>query len=93
MVVKKYTQKGVYMKTELQAKFLMLRCSDKGNARDFLRGLRLKREGLAQVRVMISDKDYLSTIISSLLDALSIFTSSQIAWTKGAPALEKNIKG
>ena len=69
------------MKTELWAKFLMLRCSDKGNARDFLRGLRLRREKLAQVGVTISDKDYLSTIISSLPEALSIFTSSQIAWT------------
>ena len=38
-VVKEYTQKGVYMKMELRAKFLMSRCSEKGNMKDFLRGL------------------------------------------------------
>ena len=79
-VVKEYTQKGVYMKMELRAKFLMSRCPEKGNTKDFLRGLRLKKEELVQVRVMISDKDYLSTIILSLPDALSNFASSQIAW-------------
>ena len=68
------------MKTELRAKFLMSRCPDKGNAKDFLRGLRLKKEELVQVGVTISDEDYLSTIISSLPDALSNFASSQIAW-------------
>jgi len=76
-----YTKKGVYMQTELRAKFLTSRCAEKGNARDFLRGLRLKKEELAQVGVMISDEDYLSTIISSLPDALSNFASAQIAWT------------
>ena len=80
-VVKEYTQKGLYMQTELRAKFLMSRCPDKGNAKDFLRGLRLKKEELAQVGVTISDEDYLSTIISSLPDVLSNFASSQIAWT------------
>ena len=79
--MKEYTQKGVYMQTELRANFLTLRCPDKGNAKDFLRGLRLKKEELAQVGVTISDEDYLSTIISSLPDALSNFASSQIAWT------------
>ena len=79
--MKEYTQKGVYMKMELKAKCLMSRCLEKGNAKDFLRGLRLKKEELVQVGVTISDKDYLSTIISSLPDALSNFASSQIAWT------------
>ena len=77
--MKEYTQKGVYMQTELSAKFLMSRCPDKGNAKDFLRGLRLKKEELAQVGVTISDEDYLSTIISSLPDVLSNFASLQIA--------------
>ena len=79
--MKEYTQKGVYMQTELRANFLTLRCPDKGNAKDFLRGLRLKKEELAQVGVTISDEDYLSTIILSLPDALSNFALSQIAWT------------
>ena len=46
-----------------------------------MRGLRLKKEELAQVGVMISNEDYLSTIILSLPDMLSNFALSQIAWT------------
>jgi len=80
-VVKEYTVKGVYAQTEMRAKFLTSRCSEKGNAKDFLRGLRLKKEELAQVGVKISDEDYLSTIISSLPDALSNFASMQMSWT------------
>src|SRR5271168_3935941 len=80
-VVKEYTVKGVYAQTEMRAKFLTARCSEKGNAKDFLRGLRLKKEELAQVGVKISDEDYLSTIISSLPDALSNFASMQMSWT------------
>ena len=70
-VVKEYTMKGAYAQTEMRAKFLTSRCVEKVNARDFLRGLQLKKEELAQVGVKISDEDYLSTIISSLPDGLS----------------------
>ena len=80
-VVKEYTVKGVYAQTEMRAKFLTSRCAEKENMKDFLRGLRLKKEELAQVGVKISDKDYLSTIISSLPDALSNFVSMQMSWT------------
>jgi hypothetical protein len=73
--------KGAYAQTEMRAKFLTTRCPEKGNARDFLRGLRLKKEELAQVGVKISDEDYLSTIISSLPDGLSNFASVQMSWT------------
>ena len=45
-----------------------------------MRGLQLKKEELAQVGVKISDKEYLSTIISSLPDALANFASMQMAW-------------
>src|SRR6202522_4598816 len=80
-VVKEYTVKGAYAQTDMRAKFLQSRCPERGNARDFLRKLRLKREELAQVGVKISDEDYLSTIISSLPDALSNFASMQMSWT------------
>ena len=46
-VVKEYTAKGVHAQMEIQAKFLMLRCPEKGNPREFLRGLRLKKEEFA----------------------------------------------
>jgi hypothetical protein len=80
-VVKEYTVKGAYAQTEMRAKFLTSRCPEKGNAKEFLRGLRLKKEELAQVGVKISDEDYLSTIISSLPDGLSNFASMQMSWT------------
>ena len=80
-VVREYTVKGVHVQTEIRAKFLTMRCPEKGNTKEFLRGLRLKKEELAQVGVKISDKEYLSTIISSLLDVLANFMLMQMAWT------------
>src|SRR6202522_3449770 len=80
-VVKEYTVKGAYAQTEMRAKFLTSRCPERGNAKDFLRGLRLKKEELGQVGVKISDEDYSSTIISSLPNALSNFASMQMSWT------------
>ena len=79
-VVKEYTVKGAYVQMEMQSKFLTSRCSKKGNAKEFLRGLRLKKEELVQVGVRISDEDYLSTIISSLPDVLSNFALMQMLW-------------
>ena len=79
-VVREYTIKGVYAQTEIRAKFLMSRCPERGNAKEFLRGLRLKKEELAQVGVRISNEDYLSTVISSLPDSLANFALMQMAW-------------
>ena len=79
-VVREYTVKGIYPQTKIRARFLLMKCPERGNAEEFLRGLRLKREELAQVRVKISDKKYLSTIISSLLDLLANFASMQMSW-------------
>ena len=82
-VVKEYTVKGAYAQMEMRTKFLTMRCPYKENAKDFLRGLRLKKEQLVQVGVgvKISDEDYLSTIISSLPVMLSNFASMQMLWT------------
>jgi len=77
--VLEYTEKGDYAKTELRAKFLKMRCLDKANIRDFLQGLRVKKEELVKVGVTIDDTDYLSTLISSLPHALSNFASAQLA--------------
>src|SRR6266511_1418022 len=77
-IVTEYTDKGAYAQTELRTKFLESRCPEKGNVREFLEGLRVKREELAQVGVDIENKDYLSTIVGSLPFALSNFTSSQL---------------
>ena len=78
-VVKEYTLKSEYAKTALRAKFLAMRCTDKGGVREFLEGLRLKKEELCQAGVDIDEKDYLSVIISSLPPAMSNFASTQLA--------------
>ena len=79
--MREYTVKGVYAQTEIWVKFLMMRCPERGNAKEFLRGLRLKKEELVQVGVRISNEEYLSTIISLLPDTLTNFASMQMAWT------------
>src|SRR6266508_3196828 len=77
-IVTEYTDKGTYAQTELRTKFVESCCPKKGNVREFLKGLRVKREELAQVGVDIENKDYLSTIVGSLPFALSNFASSQL---------------
>jgi hypothetical protein len=59
-----------------------MRCLDKGNPREFLEGLRVKREELSQAGVVIDEKDYFSVIISSLPFSLSNFASYQLAATQ-----------
>ena len=78
-IVTEYTEKGAYAQTDLRGRFLESKCPDKGNVREFLDGLRVKREELASVGVDIDEKDYRSTIISSLPYALANFASSQLA--------------
>ena len=65
-IVTKYMEKGAYAQTYLRGRFLESKCPDKGNVREFLDNLRVKREELASVGVDINEKDYRSTIISSL---------------------------
>jgi hypothetical protein len=78
-IVTEYTEKGAYAQTDLRARFLESKCPDKGNVREFLDNLRVKKEELASVGVDIDEKDYRSTIISSLPYLLANFASSQLA--------------
>ncbi|KAJ3491556.1 hypothetical protein NLJ89_g11326 [Agrocybe chaxingu] len=78
-IVAEYSKKGAYTQTDLHTKFLELKCLDKANVCKFLDSLQVKREKLITVSVMISDKDYISTIISSLPYALSNFRLVQLA--------------
>ena len=78
-MVKEYTVKSEYAKTGLRAKFLAMKCADKGGVREFLEGLQLKKKELSQARVAIKETDYLSVILSSLPPAMSNFASSQLA--------------
>jgi hypothetical protein len=78
-IVTEYTEKGAYAQTDLRTRFLESKCPEKGNVREFLDNLRVKREELATVGVDIDENDYRSTIISSLPIALANFASSQLA--------------
>ena len=78
-VVGEYTLKSEYAKTALRTKFLGMRCMDKGNVREFLEGLQLKKEELSQSGVDIDENNYFSVILSSLPPAMSNFASSQLA--------------
>jgi hypothetical protein len=78
-IVTEYAEKGAYAQTELRSQFLAMKCSDKANVREFLDNLRVKREESAAVGVDIDEKDYRSTIISSLPYSLANFASSQLA--------------
>jgi len=71
-----------YAQTDLRVKFLASQCLEKGNVREFLEELQMKREELVQVGVDIDKKDYLSTIISSLPFSLLNFASAQLAATR-----------
>ena len=78
-IVAEYSQKGAYAQTDMRARFLESKCPEKGDVREFLESLRTKREELITMGVSIDDKDYLSTIISSLPYVLSSFASGQLA--------------
>ena len=72
----------MFAQTDLRASFLESKCPEKASVREFLDGLRSKREELAAVGVDIDEKDYRSTIISSLPTALASFASLQLAAAK-----------
>jgi hypothetical protein len=79
VVVREFSKKSAYAQADMQAKFMAMRCLDKGNPREFLEGLRMRKEELPQAGVVVDEKDYFSIIISSHPYSLSNFTSSQLA--------------
>lgn len=79
LIVKEYTQKGAFAQAELCTRFMDLKCPDKGNVCEFMDKLRVEKEKLATYGVTIDDKDYRSTIITSLPNFLSNFASSLLA--------------
>jgi len=81
-IMKEFTEKGAFAQMELCALFLDLKCPEKGNVCEFLDSLCMKREELATVGVEVDNKDYLSTIISSLPNSLSNFASNQLTAAK-----------
>ncbi len=78
-VVREFSRKSAYAQADLRAKFMGMQCPERGNPREFLEGLRMKKEELAQAGVVVDEKDYFFVIISSLPVALSNFASNQLA--------------
>ena len=78
-IIKEYMEKGTFAQTELRACFLEMKCPDKGDIRQFLDDLCVKRKELATMGMEIDEKDYCSTIIASLPIHLSNVTSNQLA--------------
>ena len=81
-ITTKYAEKGTFAQTDLCTCFLESKCPEKGNVWQFLEELCIKREELATVGVDVDEKDYCSTIISSLPIPLANFTSNQLAFAK-----------
>jgi len=78
-VVREFSKKSAYAQADLRAKFMGMQCPERGNPREFLEVLRVKKEEMAQAGVVVDEKDYFSVIISSLPVALSNFASNQLA--------------
>jgi gag-polypeptide of LTR copia-type/Zinc knuckle len=79
LIVMEYTQKSAFAQAELHTRFMDSKCPDKGNVCEFLDELHVEKEKLATYSVTIKDKDYCSTIISSLPNFLSNFALSLLA--------------
>ena len=79
LISKEYTLKGSFAQADLHSHFMESKCPDKGNVQESLDGLRVKKEELATYGVVIEDKDYHSTIITSLPHHLSNFVSNLLA--------------
>jgi hypothetical protein len=79
LISNEYTLNGSFAQADLHSHFMESKCPDKGNVREFLDRLQVKKEELATYGVVIEDKDYRSTIITSLPHHLSNFASNLLA--------------
>jgi gag-polypeptide of LTR copia-type len=79
LISKEFSSKGALSQADLRTQFMESKCPDKGNVREFLDELRVKKEELATYGVVIEEKDYCSTIIKSLPPHLSAFASNLLA--------------
>jgi hypothetical protein len=78
-ISREYSVKGAYAQTDLHTQFIESKCPEGGDVRVFLQDLRTKREELAAIGVIVDEKDYRSTVLSSLPNSLSNFASNVIA--------------
>ena len=90
-IVTDYTAKSAFAQTALRKEFLDLRMPRSGDVDTFFKDLAAKKEELATCGVEISDQDYQSTVIRSLLTKLSQYASSLLASARliGGSSAEK----
>lgn len=79
LITVEYTQKGAFVQADLRTRFMKSQCPEKGSIQELLDSLQVKWEELATYGVTIEEKDYHSTIISSLPVHLSNFASTLLA--------------
>ena len=75
MVTKKYQAKSAYAQVDLHQTFLEMRCTKRGDVREFLTSLCCKCEKLAAVGVTVTDKKYERTILKGIPSELATFAS------------------
>jgi hypothetical protein len=63
-IIREYTEKGTMAQTDLCTDFLQSKCPDRGDVREWLNSLWVKKEVLAEAGVTVSEEDFRSTIIS-----------------------------
>ena len=68
----------MYSRADLRRAFTSTRCAKVADVREFLTGLRYKREELAATGVAISDEDYQDTIIHGIPRELTAFASHML---------------
>jgi len=51
--VREFSKKSAYAQADLCAKFMGMQCPERGNPREFLEGLRVMKEELAQAGVVV----------------------------------------
>ena len=52
-VVREFSRKSTYAQADLHAKFMGMQCPERGNPKEFLGGLRVMKEELAQAGVVM----------------------------------------
>jgi len=52
-VVREFSRKSAYAQADLRAKFMGMQCPERGNPKEFLEGLRVMKEELAQAGVVV----------------------------------------
>jgi hypothetical protein len=70
-----YTDKSVHVQKNLEQAFFEMRCPKGGDVRTFVTNLCYKREELATAGVLVTNKEYLRTVLRGIPEELAKFVS------------------